>query len=311
MYRGNGDRRLGDRHRRRRSARGWGPFTALLAPGDFSGDGLPDVLARQADGTLLMYRGDGDGGWVTGKAETIGTGWQTFSAIMPGGDFSGDGKPRRARRQPGGALLLYRGNGAGGWVTGAGRAGRQRLGGVHRARLRRRLQRRRQARRARPHPRRRAPALPRQRRRRLDHRPGRADRLGLERPRAPDARAHDTRRAPAPPAPEPVPPPAAPVPDGNVSLTAGIRCTPPGGLLRVSLKVRKRSGRPAPQGAADRLLRPQRPAPDGPQAAVHRAPADAPPGGPEGPRVRARLLQAAGSKKLRAKTVSRRYVMCS
>ena len=27
---------------------GWGPFTALLAPGDFSGDGKPDVLAAPA-----------------------------------------------------------------------------------------------------------------------------------------------------------------------------------------------------------------------------------------------------------------------
>jgi hypothetical protein len=99
---------------------GWGPFTALLAPGDFSGDGHPDVLARQADGALLMYRGDGDGGWVTGNGEKVGAGWQSFTAILPGGDFSGDGHPDVLAVDQSGRLLMYRGNGAGGWVTGNG-----------------------------------------------------------------------------------------------------------------------------------------------------------------------------------------------
>ena len=61
------------------------------------------MLARQSDGALLLYRGDGAGGWLTGTGEQIGSGWQPFTAILPGGDFSGDGKPdvlaRRARRR--------------------------------------------------------------------------------------------------------------------------------------------------------------------------------------------------------------------
>ena len=99
---------------------GWGGFTALVAPGDFSGDGFPDVLARDSAGGLLMYRGDGDGGWLTGKGEPIGSGWQGFSAIIGGGDFSGDGKPDVLAVNPAGALFMYRGNGAGGWVLGRG-----------------------------------------------------------------------------------------------------------------------------------------------------------------------------------------------
>jgi hypothetical protein len=47
---------------------GWGAFTALLWPGDFSGDGRPDLLARQPNGVLDMYRGNGTGGWVIGDA---------------------------------------------------------------------------------------------------------------------------------------------------------------------------------------------------------------------------------------------------
>jgi hypothetical protein len=41
---------------------GWGGFTALLAPGDWSGDGKPDLLARTPDGRLLLYRGNGRAG---------------------------------------------------------------------------------------------------------------------------------------------------------------------------------------------------------------------------------------------------------
>jgi hypothetical protein len=116
MHRGNGTGAWGGAAQT--IGTGWGPFTALVAPGDFSGDGHPDVLARQADGALLLYRGDGDGGWVTGRAETIGSGWGPFKAVLAAGDFSGDGKPDVFAVTNEGALLLYRGNGAGAWETG-------------------------------------------------------------------------------------------------------------------------------------------------------------------------------------------------
>ena len=142
-----------------------------------------------------MYRGNGAGGWVTGTAEPVGSGWAGFTALASGGDFSGDGKPDVLARRADGALLLYRGNGASGWVTGAGEPIGSGWNGLSYITL--------------------VPASP-----------------------PPAARP----RPPAPPAP-----PAAPVPDGNISLTAGVRCTPPGGRLRVSLKVRRRAGRPAPR----------------------------------------------------------------
>ena len=78
------------------------------------------MLARQSDGTLLLYRGNGAGGWRTGIGEPIGSSWQRFTALAGGGDFSGDGKPDVLARQSDGTLLLYRGNGAGGWRTGIG-----------------------------------------------------------------------------------------------------------------------------------------------------------------------------------------------
>jgi hypothetical protein len=308
MYRGNGTGGWAGGVAQTIGA-GWAPFTALVAPGDFSGDGYPDVLARHADGTLSMYRGDGDGGWITGRAEKIGTGWQPFSAIIPAGDFDGDGHADVLAVNDS-ALLLYRGNGAGGWgpkqgeVVGGGWAQFTALTGG-------------------------------------------GDFSGDGKPdvlaRRPDGAlllyrgngaggwitgqgesvsagwnglTHltlipTTPPAPAPSAPEPVAPPAAPVPDGRVSLTAGIRCTPPGGLLRVSLKVRKRAGRPAPK--VQRILffvrngprRTDRRPPYSVRLRMHR------PAGQKG-RVYARVyFKRAGSKKLRTKTVSRRYVMCS
>ena len=75
------------------------------------------MLARASDGKLLLYRGNGAGGWVTGRREQIGIGWQPFTALTSGGDFSGDGNADILARASDGSLLLYRGNGAGGFIA--------------------------------------------------------------------------------------------------------------------------------------------------------------------------------------------------
>ena len=54
-------------------------FLAVVTTGI---DGKPDMLARDADGRLLMYRGNGAGGWATGNAEQIGGGWAGFTALL-------------------------------------------------------------------------------------------------------------------------------------------------------------------------------------------------------------------------------------
>ena len=115
---------------------------------------------------------------------------------------------------------------------------------------------------------------------------------------------------PAAPPPPPSPAPAAPVPDGSVRLQAGIRCTPPGGRLKVNLKIKRRKGRKAPRvrrvvffirGGARKVDRRR---PYVVKLRVRR------PSGSRG-RVYARVVfTRPGSKKLRRKTVSRRFVMC-
>ena len=99
---------------------GWGSFTALLAPGDWSGDGRPDLLARAAGGALLMYRGNGSGGFLNGHGEQIGSGWQSLTALLVPRDWNGDRKPDILARASDGRLLMYRGNAKGGFVTGTG-----------------------------------------------------------------------------------------------------------------------------------------------------------------------------------------------
>ena len=99
---------------------GWQIYSALIAPGDFDGDGLPDVLARQVDGVLLLFRGNGAGGFVAAPGLPIGVGWEQFTAVQPAGDFNGDGAPDLVALRGDGSLLLFRGNGAGGLLTGLG-----------------------------------------------------------------------------------------------------------------------------------------------------------------------------------------------
>jgi hypothetical protein len=99
---------------------GWQRFTAIFSPGDFNGDGFADVIVRNADGELLLYRGDGKGHWLNGSgADKIGVGWNQFTAILSAGDFSGDGFADVITRNAAGELLLYRGNGKGGWLNGS------------------------------------------------------------------------------------------------------------------------------------------------------------------------------------------------
>ncbi|HEX6025550.1 MAG TPA: VCBS repeat-containing protein [Solirubrobacter sp.] len=287
---------------------GFGPFTALLTPGDFSGDGYPDLLARQSNGVLLMYRGDGDGGWITGHGEQIGVGFESFNALLAAGDFSGDGKPDVIGRHPDGRLMLYRGNGAGHWVTGRG----EQIGTGF------------------------APfkALVAGGDFSGDHEPdllavypdgrmmlyrgngsggwitGHGEQIGTGFAAFDHLVLFGTSPPPPPPPPAPSAPPSAPLPDGKVSLTAGLRCTPPGGRLRVSLKVRRRPGRAAPR--VKRVVFFVR---KGPRKVDRRRPYVVRlrmnrPAGYRG-RVYARVYyRRDGSKKIHRKTVSRRFVMC-
>ena len=99
-----------------------GGFDLLVAPGDFSGDGRADLLARKANGDLFLYAGNGTGGWAA-AGRKIGSGWQMFTSVFSPGDFSGDHRPDVIGRKANGELWLYVGNGSGGWAASGRRIG--------------------------------------------------------------------------------------------------------------------------------------------------------------------------------------------
>ncbi|WP_344793670.1 GH25 family lysozyme [Frondihabitans peucedani] len=86
-------------------------LTALVAPGDLNGDGVPDLLDRRSNGASYFYAGKKAGGFLAPKAAA--TGMNTMNLLTGVGDFNGDGKADLLTRDTKGVLWLYVGNGAG------------------------------------------------------------------------------------------------------------------------------------------------------------------------------------------------------
>ena len=116
LYAGNGTGGLG---LGMEIGRGWNVFNAVDTAGDINGDGPLDVVARAAStGDLLLYKGNGSGGWNL-PAVVVGRGWNIFDVVVGVGDLTGDQRADLvARRTSDGSLYLYAGTGTGGWRAG-------------------------------------------------------------------------------------------------------------------------------------------------------------------------------------------------
>ncbi|WP_434591438.1 FG-GAP repeat domain-containing protein [Streptomyces sp. A5-4] len=90
---------------------GWGRFNSLVGTGDATGDGKPDMIARDADGVLYLYKGSGDNAAPFAPRTTVGSGWGKFNALTAVGDATGDGKADLIARDAAGTLYLYKGTG--------------------------------------------------------------------------------------------------------------------------------------------------------------------------------------------------------
>ncbi|HEX7536108.1 MAG TPA: VCBS repeat-containing protein [Dermatophilaceae bacterium] len=108
LYSGNG---LGALRGGRVIGTGWGIVNALVAPGDWSGDGRPDLLGRTRDGKLHLYPGNGRGGF--GAARVVGSGWSGMTKISALGDWSGDGHVDLIAVDRAGVARIFPGAGAG------------------------------------------------------------------------------------------------------------------------------------------------------------------------------------------------------
>jgi hypothetical protein len=90
---------------------GWAGLNALVAPGDWTGDGLPDLIGRTRDGRLHLYPGNGRGGF--GRSRVIGVGWSGMAKISSMGDWTGDGHVDLIAVDRSGVASIYQGADAG------------------------------------------------------------------------------------------------------------------------------------------------------------------------------------------------------
>jgi hypothetical protein len=96
---------------------GWGAYDAVLASGDFNGDGKADVIARRSsDGSLWLYRGNEHHGFA-GHGLITSASFSQYSLFAAPGDWDNDGYPDLVGRGADGTLCLFRGNGRGGLLN--------------------------------------------------------------------------------------------------------------------------------------------------------------------------------------------------
>ncbi|MEV6957111.1 FG-GAP-like repeat-containing protein [Streptomyces sp. NPDC051183] len=88
----------------------WSDYNKIVTPGDITGDGVPDLLARTPAGDLYLYE--------TGPDDTfkprvrIGWGWNVYDGFAAPGDVDGDGRPDLLARDTKGVLWFYAGLGS-------------------------------------------------------------------------------------------------------------------------------------------------------------------------------------------------------
>ncbi|MEU8526489.1 FG-GAP-like repeat-containing protein [Streptomyces sp. NPDC048629] len=89
---------------------GFGGMNVLTSPGDLTGDGRADLVARNGD-SLYLYAGKAGGTLASGVR--FGSGWSPFTHIAGAGDLDGDRIGDLVARKSDGSLYRYSGAGGG------------------------------------------------------------------------------------------------------------------------------------------------------------------------------------------------------
>lgn len=114
LYQGKPDGTLQTRIRMKNST-GWNGMSVIAGRGDYTGDGLADLVTRNSSGNLLIYPGTGSAtaDAVLGTTITAATtGWNDYVSVFSTGDNNGDGKTDLIAVDAAGALWLYKGTGS-------------------------------------------------------------------------------------------------------------------------------------------------------------------------------------------------------
>ncbi|MEU2182289.1 FG-GAP-like repeat-containing protein [Streptomyces thermolilacinus] len=90
---------------------GWSVYNSVRGAGDVTGDGHPDLIARDTAGVLWLYRGTGVEAAPFAARTRVGSGWQVYNALTGGVDSTSDGHADLFARDTAGALWLYQGTG--------------------------------------------------------------------------------------------------------------------------------------------------------------------------------------------------------
>ncbi|MEV0483940.1 trypsin-like serine protease [Streptomyces sp. NPDC050508] len=85
----------------------WGGYKSYAIPGDLTGDARPDLVAVDADGSVYLYPGKGNGQFY-GKVKVVDKAWKNVT-IFGHGDLTGDGRADLLVRNSSGVLYLYAG----------------------------------------------------------------------------------------------------------------------------------------------------------------------------------------------------------
>ncbi|MCM2427653.1 FG-GAP-like repeat-containing protein [Streptomyces sp. RKAG337] len=116
MWRHDGDGKGGFLATRVKLGTGWQAYTWLGTPGDLTGDGIPELLGRDAAGVMWRFDGNGKGGFTAARTK-LTAGWQIYNIILGVGDLNGDGRNDLIGRDSSGFLWRYDGTAQGGFLA--------------------------------------------------------------------------------------------------------------------------------------------------------------------------------------------------